>query len=69
MTDHVVSPTRTTPLPGRAEEGTRAEGRKPEEGATTPKNRILFELPEPECPSAQKLERCANPFASPGDGK
>ncbi len=69
MTDHVVSPTRTTPLPGRAKEGTRAEGRKPEEGATTPKNRIFFELPEPECPLAQKLERCANPLASPGDGK
>jgi len=58
-----------TPLPGRAKEGTQANGRKPPEGATTPKNSIFFELPEPDCPTAQKPKRCANPFASPGDGK
>ncbi|CAK9872122.1 unnamed protein product [Sphagnum jensenii] len=58
-----------TPSLGRAEEGTRADGKKPPEGATTPKNNIFFELPELDYSIAQKPERCANPFASPGDRK
>jgi hypothetical protein len=57
-----------TPLPSRAEEGTQADGRKPPEGATTPRNSIFFELPESNCPKAQNLEKTANPFASPMDG-
>ncbi|CAM6066209.1 unnamed protein product [Sphagnum tenellum] len=58
-----------TPSPGRAEEETRADGRKSLEGATTSKSSIFFELPELDCPIAQNPERYANPFASPGDEK
>jgi len=62
------SATDPTPSPSRAEEGTRADGRNPIEGATTPRNSIFFELPGPDCPKAQKPETSANPFASPVDG-
>ncbi len=57
-----------TPSPSRAEEGARADGKKPSEGATTPRNNIFFELPGPDSPKVQKPETSANPFASPADG-
>jgi len=62
---NVVDP---TPSSSRAEEGTRVDSKKPLEGATTPRNNIFFELPEPDCPKAQKPETSANPFASLVDG-
>ncbi len=43
-----------SPSPSRAKEGTRADGRKPPEAATTPRNNIFFELPGSDCPKAQK---------------
>ncbi len=62
---NVVDP---TPSPSRVEEGTRADGKKPPEGATTPRNNIFFELLGPDCSKAQKPETSANPFASLVDG-
>jgi len=56
------------PSPSRTGEGTRADGKKPPEGATTPKNNIFFELFGPDGPKAQKPESNTNPFASPSDG-
>ncbi|CAN5955668.1 unnamed protein product [Sphagnum jensenii] len=56
-----------TTSPSRAEEGTRADGKKPPEGATTPRNSIFFDLPGHDDQKAQITEASTNPFASPAD--
>ncbi len=57
-----------TSSPRRAEEGTRADDKKPPTGAMTPRNSITFELPGSDCPKAQNTGKSVNPFASPVDG-
>jgi hypothetical protein len=53
--------------PSRAKEGAQADGKKPPEGATTPRNSIFFDLPRPKDPKAQITEASINLFASPRD--
>jgi len=45
-----------------------ADAGKPPEEATTPKNKLIFELPELNCPQTRKLEANANPFANSEEG-
>ncbi|CAK9271837.1 unnamed protein product [Sphagnum jensenii] len=56
------------PSPNRAKEETRAEVEKPSEEAMTPKPNLFFELPELNCPQAQKSEAAVNPFANSEEG-
>ncbi len=56
------------PSPNRAKEETRAEVEKPSEEAMTPKSNLFFELPELNCPQAQKSEAGVNPFANSEEG-
>jgi hypothetical protein len=60
--------TEPPPPTRRAKGETRADVGKPPKEATTPKNKLIFELPELNCPQTQKLEANANPFANSKEG-
>jgi hypothetical protein len=63
-----LSMTEPPPPTRRAKGETRADVGKPPKEATTPKNKLIFELPELNCPQTQKLEANANPFANSKEG-
>ncbi len=54
-----------TPPPRWAEEGARAETKKPPEEATTPRTTLAFKPDGRSCPEGRKAEVSTNPFASP----
>ncbi|CAK9210252.1 unnamed protein product [Sphagnum troendelagicum] len=60
--------TEPPPSPSRAKGKIHAEAEKPLEEATTPKNKLFFELPVLNCPQTRKSKANVNPFANSEEG-
>ncbi|CAM6071928.1 unnamed protein product [Sphagnum tenellum] len=60
--------TEPPPSPSRANSEIWAEAGKPPEEATTPKNKLFFELPRLNYSQAQKPEANTNPSANSDEG-